>query len=91
MARNNRELFSSNRGVSHLHEACRIDDLVEGLFWGMKFSWWHPVASGEALDVLYRAMRPTLYHCIAMSVEIASDLPSFLSTPISLSPTTVAK
>jgi hypothetical protein len=57
----------------------------------MKFSWRHPVASGEALDVLYRAMRPTLYRCIAMAVEIASDLPSFLSTPISLSPTTVAK
>jgi len=53
--------------------------------------WWHPVASSEALDVLYRTMRPASYRCIAMAVEIASDLPSFLSSPISLPPTTVAK
>jgi hypothetical protein len=33
------------------------------------------VASSEALDVLYRAMRPELYRCIAMAIEIASDLP----------------
>jgi hypothetical protein len=51
----------------------------------------HPVASSEALDVLYRAMCPALYRCIAMAIEIASNLPSFLSSPISLSPTTVAK
>jgi len=53
--------------------------------------WWHPVASGEALDVPYRAMRPLSYRCIAMALEIASNLPSFLLSPISLSPTTVAK
>jgi hypothetical protein len=53
--------------------------------------WRHSVASSEALDVLYQAMRPTSYRCIAMEIEIASDLPSFLSSPISLSPTTVAK
>jgi hypothetical protein len=53
--------------------------------------WRHSVASSEALDVLYRAMRPASYRCIAMEIEIASDLPSFLSSPISLSPTTVAK
>jgi hypothetical protein len=53
--------------------------------------WRHPVASSEALDVLYRAMCPESYRCIAMAIEIASDLPSFLSSPISLSPTTVAK
>ena len=37
IARNLAELFSSNRGVSHLHEACRIDELskVKGLFWGL--------------------------------------------------------
>jgi hypothetical protein len=49
------------------------------------------VASSEALDVLYWVMGPTPYRCIAMATEIASDLPSFLSSPISLSPTTVAK
>jgi hypothetical protein len=48
------------------------------------------VASSEALDVLYWGMRPASYRCIAMAVKIASDLPSFLSSPISLSPTTVA-
>jgi hypothetical protein len=49
------------------------------------------VASSEALDVIYLAMRPTLYRCIAMAIEIASESPPFLSSPISLSPTTVAK
>jgi len=53
--------------------------------------WRHPVASSEALDVLYRAMRPASYCCIAMAIEIASNLTSALSLPISLSPTTVAK
>jgi hypothetical protein len=51
----------------------------------------HPVASSEALDVLYRAMHPALYRCMAMAIEIASDSPSFLSSLISLSPTAVAK
>jgi hypothetical protein len=45
----------------------------------------------EALDVLYRAMRSASYRCIAMAIKIASDLPSFLSSLISLLPTTVAK
>jgi hypothetical protein len=53
--------------------------------------WRHPVASSEALNVLYRAMCPVSYRCIAMAIEIASDSPPFLSLPISLSPTTVAK
>jgi hypothetical protein len=53
--------------------------------------WRHPVASSEALDVLYRAMHPASYRCIPMAIEIASDLPSFLTLPISLLPTTVAK
>jgi hypothetical protein len=53
--------------------------------------WRHPVASKVALDVLYQAMCPASYRCIAMAIEIASDLPSFLSSLISLSPTTVAK
>jgi hypothetical protein len=52
--------------------------------------WRHPVASSEALDMLYQAMRPSSYCCIAVAIKIASDLPSFLSTPILLSPTTVA-
>jgi hypothetical protein len=53
--------------------------------------WRHPVASSEVLDVLYWSMHPALYRCIAMAIEIASKLPSFLLLPISLSPTTVAK
>jgi hypothetical protein len=39
--------------------------------------WQHPVASSEALDVLHQVMCPTLYCCIAMAIEIASDLPVF--------------
>jgi hypothetical protein len=53
--------------------------------------WRHPVASSEALDVLYRAMRPASYRRIAMAIDIASDSLSFLSSPILLSPTTVSK
>ena len=30
IARNDRELFSVNRGVSHLNEARRIDELIRG-------------------------------------------------------------
>ncbi len=30
IARNHRELFSSNHVISHLYEACRIDDLSRG-------------------------------------------------------------
>jgi hypothetical protein len=39
--------------------------------------WLHPVASSEALDVLYRAMCPASYRCIAMAIEIVVDLPAF--------------
>jgi hypothetical protein len=53
--------------------------------------WRHPVASSEALDVLHRAMRLASYCCIAMAIEIIVDLPAFLLSPISLSPTTLAK
>ncbi len=41
--------------------------------------WRHPVASSEALDVLHWAMFPALYRCIAMAIEIVTDLPAFLS------------
>jgi hypothetical protein len=53
--------------------------------------WQHPLASSEALDVLHREMRPASYRCIAMAIEIVVDLPAFLSSPISLSPTTLVK
>jgi hypothetical protein len=53
--------------------------------------WWHPVALSEALDVLHREMRLASYRCIAMAIEIVVDLPAFLLSPISLSPTTLAK
>jgi len=53
--------------------------------------WRHPVASSEALDVLHRAVHLASYRCIAMAIEIVVDLPAFLLSPISLSPTTSAK
>jgi hypothetical protein len=53
--------------------------------------WRHPVASNEALDMLYQAIRPASYRCIAMAIEIAIDLPAFFVAVNSLSPTTVAK
>ena len=36
IARNARELFSSNRGISHLNEACRINKLSRGSNSGCK-------------------------------------------------------
>jgi hypothetical protein len=47
------------------------------------------VASSEALDVLHWAMRPVLYRCIAMAIEIVVDLPAFFVSSISLSATTI--
>ena len=38
IARNDRELFSSNHGVLHLNEARRIDELSRGSVLGLKFS-----------------------------------------------------
>jgi hypothetical protein len=53
--------------------------------------WRHPVASSEALDVLHWDMRPALYPCIAMAIEIAIDLPAFFVAVDLFSPTTIAK
>jgi hypothetical protein len=52
--------------------------------------WRHPVASSEALDVLYRAMCPVSYRCIAMAIEIAVDLPAFFVSSIPLLATTIS-
>jgi hypothetical protein len=52
--------------------------------------WRHPVASSEAMDMLYRAMCPALYRCIAMAIEIDIDSPTFFVTVDSLLPTTIA-
>ena len=49
--------------------------------------WRHPVAPSEALDVLYRAMRPASYRRIDMAIEIASDSPAFFVVADSLLPT----
>jgi hypothetical protein len=49
------------------------------------------VDSSEPLDVLYRAMHPALYRCIAMAIEIAINLPAFCVAVDSLLPTTIAK
>ena len=48
------------------------------------------MAPSEALDVLYRAMRPASYRRIRMAIEIASDSPAFFVVADSLSPTTIA-
>jgi hypothetical protein len=48
------------------------------------------VASSEALDVLHRAMRPTLYRCIAMAIEIVVNLPALFVSSISLLATTIS-
>ncbi len=52
--------------------------------------WLHPVASSEALDVLYQAMCPASYRCIAMAIEIVVDLPAFFVPSISLFATTIS-
>jgi len=49
------------------------------------------VALSEALDVLHRAMRPTLNCRIRMAIEIASDLPAFFIVVYLLLATTIAK
>jgi hypothetical protein len=36
-------------------------------------------------------MHPASYRCIAMAIEIASNLPAFIVAVDSLSPTTIAK
>jgi hypothetical protein len=51
--------------------------------------WRHPVASSEAMDMLYRC--PALYRCIAMAIEIDIDSPAFFVAVDSLLPTTIAK
>jgi len=50
------------------------------------------VDSSEALDVLQRAMRPASYYrCIAMAIEIVSNVPAFFVAIDSLLPNTIAK
>jgi hypothetical protein len=39
--------------------------------------WLHPVASSEAPDVLYRAMRPASYRLTRMAIKIASNSLAF--------------
>jgi hypothetical protein len=61
-------------------------DMVQALA-----QWRHTVASSEALDMLNWAMRPASYRCIAMTIEIAIDLPAFSFAVDLLSHTTIAK
>jgi hypothetical protein len=53
--------------------------------------WRYLVASGEAMDVIHRAMRLASYRCIAMAIEIAIDSPACFVAVDSLSPTDIAK
>jgi len=39
--------------------------------------WRHPVASSEALDMLYQAMQPASYRCITMAIKITSNFHAF--------------
>jgi hypothetical protein len=48
------------------------------------------VASSKALDVLHQAMHPTSYHCICITIKIASDSPEFFNVVGLLLATTVA-
>jgi hypothetical protein len=48
------------------------------------------VALSEALDVLHRAMRPALYRCIAMAIEIIVNLPDFFVSSVSFLATTIS-
>jgi hypothetical protein len=75
---------------------CRFNEFVDhgsrlGNMMRALDRWQHPVALSEALDVLYRAMRPTSYRCIVTAIEIAIDLPAFFVAVDSFSPTTIAK
>ncbi len=40
--------------------------------------WWHPVASSEALDLLYWAMHVVLYRRTAAAIKTASFLGVFV-------------
>ena len=51
--------------------------------------WQHPVAQSEALDVLYRAMRPALYRRIRMAIEIACDSTAIFVVAVLLLPITI--
>jgi hypothetical protein len=53
--------------------------------------WRHPVAPSEALDVLYRAMRPVLYHRIRMAIETPAIRLHFVVVTDSLLRTNIAK
>ena len=44
----------------------------------MLAQWWHPVASSEALDLLYWAMCAVLYRHIAMSIKTAGFVGVFV-------------
>jgi hypothetical protein len=70
---------------------CVFKFVARGSRWGNTAQalarWQHPVAPSEALDVLYRAMRPASYRRIHMAIEIASDSPAFFVVADSLLPT----
>jgi hypothetical protein len=53
--------------------------------------WRRPVASSEALDVLYWAMHPASYRRIRMAIETAHEVGAFFSIVDFLSYITVAK
>ena len=67
------------------HGGCRGDTMQALALWQL------PLASSEALDVLYRAMRPVSHRRIAMAIKIARDLPKFFVVADLLLPIMIAK
>jgi hypothetical protein len=56
----------------HKKKRCMRDQLL--LLAAILARWRHPVASSEALDLLYWAMRTVLYRCIALAIKTASKV-----------------
>ena len=71
----------------------KIDDY--GILWGgtgrILAQWRHPVASDEALDVLYRAMHLASYRLIDMAINLVRKVGTFFSVVNFLSSINVDK
>jgi hypothetical protein len=63
---------------------------LQGKYGADTAQWQHPIASSEALDVLYWVMHPALHRRSPMVIKTASYFPAFFALSILLSPTTVA-
>jgi hypothetical protein len=55
----------------HSHVQLMLSDIILA-------QWWHPVASSEALDLLYPAMHTVTYRRIVMAIKMATFLGVFV-------------